>query len=94
MAVLPLHIFDVPLARGADPGAHDLAAVFTRVGVEVDGVRVAFEFFPFAGVEHGQRVGIAKYGNRCGHDDSGQWAQELKSHPIAPAHRSVVCARH
>ena len=76
MAVFPLHIIDAPLARRADPGAHDLAAVFAGVGVEVDGVRVAFEFFPFAGVEYRQRMGIAQNGDRGGrgHENSGLWA--------------------
>lgn len=79
VAVFPLHVLHSPFARGADPGAHDLAAVFAGVGVEVDGVGVAFEFFPFAGVQHRQWVGVAQYGDRLGHDDSE--AVEGKSEP-------------
>ena len=70
MAVFPLHVFHVPLARCADPGAHDFAAVFAGVGVEVDSVRVAFELFPFAGIQDRQWVGVAQYGDGLGHDDS------------------------
>ena len=70
VAVFPFHVVDSPLARRADPGAHDLAAVFGGVGVEVDGVRVAFKLFPFAGIEHRQWMGIAQNGNRRRHDSS------------------------
>ena len=72
VAVLPFHIVDSPFPGGADPGAHDFAAVFAGVGVEVDGVGIAFELFPFTGVEHRQRVGIAQNGQRgMRHADSG-----------------------
>ena len=59
ITVFPLHILDVPLARCADPGAHDLAAIVAGVCIEVDCVRITFQFFPFAGVENGQGMSIS-----------------------------------
>ena len=67
MAVLPLLVVDLELARRADPGAHDLAAVGGQVGVQVDGVRVAADALPFGRVDHRGRTGFAQDGDEVGH---------------------------
>jgi hypothetical protein len=51
-------------------------------------VRVAFEFFPFAGIQDRQRVGVAQYGDGLGHDDSE--AVNAKVNPKALGVASVV----
>ncbi|MOA59229.1 hypothetical protein D3C78_1837950 [compost metagenome] len=59
VAIFPLYILHVPFAWCADPGAHDLATVFACIGIEIDCVRVALQFFPFASVEYRQRMSIS-----------------------------------
>src|SRR5262245_11827035 len=70
MAVLPLLVVHLELAGGADPGAHDLAAVLGEVGIEVHGVRVAADALPFSRVEDGSRAGLAQDGDEVGHFSS------------------------
>lgn len=67
MAVFPLVVVDFELARGADPGAHDLAAVGRQVGVQVHGVRVAPDAFPLGRVHDRGGAGFTQHGDEIGH---------------------------
>jgi hypothetical protein len=60
IAIFPFYILYVPFAWSADPGAHDFATVFACIGIEIDGVRIALQFLPFASVEYRQRMSISK----------------------------------
>lgn len=77
MAELPLLVVDLELARGADPGAHDLAAVGRQVGIEVDGVRIAADALPLGGVHDRRRAGFAQDGDEIGHGTTpGDWLND------------------
>lgn len=67
VAELPLLIVHLELAGGANPGAHDLAAVLGQISIEVHGVRVAADALPLGCINDGSRAGFAQNGNEIGH---------------------------
>jgi hypothetical protein len=58
VAVLPLLVIHLEQAGGADPGSHDFAAILGKIGIEIDGVRVAPDALPFGGIHNRYRAGF------------------------------------